>query len=322
MHRAHYFGVSSSLPSKRYRRASVVYLVYTVGVILWGALVRATLSGDGCGDHWPLCNGEVVPLAPSIETMIELTHRVTSGVAWIVALAFWWVARRIDAPLVRRGAGWSLVFMTTEALVGAGLVIFRMVADNPDTARGYWAAAHLTNTLLLLGALTLHVYWSHGGRALRMQRRTWVFGAVLLGWMLLGASGAIAALGDTLFPSSSLAEGVAADFSASSHLFLRLRTLHPILALGVGAGTLYLIGQEIGRQRRLAFTVGALLVAQVGLGFLNVLLLAPIWLQLVHLLVADVLWVGLCWLASVSLAAAPELTHSAASVMSESKPRA
>lgn len=304
MHRAHYSDVGSVVPSKRYRRASVAYLVYTVAVILWGALVRATLSGDGCGDHWPLCNGEVVPLAPSIETMIELTHRITSGLAWLVALAFFIVARRMDAPRVQRGAWWSLVFMTTEALVGAGLVLFRMVADNPDTARGYWSAAHLTNTLLLLAALTLHAYWAHGGPALRLKRGAWVFGAVLLGWMLLGASGAIAALGDTLFPSSSLAEGMAADFSASSHLFLRLRTIHPILALGVGAATLYLVGKEIGTQRNLALGVGGLLVAQVGLGFLNVLLLAPIWLQLVHLLVADVLWIGLCWLASVSLSPA------------------
>lgn len=288
-------------PSQRYRRASVAYLAYTVGVILWGALVRATLSGDGCGDHWPLCNGEVVPLAPSTETMIELTHRVTSGLAWFIAAGFLVWNRKFDNRLVRRGALWSFVFMTTEALVGAGLVVFRMVADNPDTARGYWSAAHLTNTLLLLAALTLHTYWAYGGATVRWSKRAWWLVAVLIGWMLLGASGAIAALGDTLFPSSSLAEGVAADFSASSHLFLRLRTLHPILALGVGAGTLYLIGKEMSTQRRFALAVGALLITQIGLGFLNVLLLAPIWLQLVHLLVADVLWIGLCWLAAASL---------------------
>ncbi len=288
-------------PTQRYRRASVAYLAYTVGVILWGALVRATLSGDGCGDHWPLCNGEVVPLAPSTETMIELTHRVTSGLAWFIAAGFLVWNRKFDNRLVRRGALWSFVFMTTEALVGAGLVVFRMVADNPDTARGYWSAAHLTNTLLLLAALTLHTYWAYGGATVRWSKRAWWLLAVLVGWMLLGASGAIAALGDTLFPSSSLAEGVAADFSASSHLFLRLRTLHPILALGVGAGTLYLIGKEMSTQRRFALAVGALLITQIGLGFLNVLLLAPIWLQLVHLLVADVLWIGLCWLAAASL---------------------
>lgn len=288
-------------PTQRYRRASVAYLAYTVGVILWGALVRATLSGDGCGDHWPLCNGEVVPLAPSTETMIELTHRVTSGLAWFIAAGFLVWNRKFDNRLVRRGALWSFVFMTTEALVGAGLVVFRMVADNPDTARGYWSGAHLTNTLLLLAALTLHTYWAYGGAAIRWRKRAWWLVAVLVGWMLLGASGAIAALGDTLFPSSSLAEGVAADFSASSHLFLRLRTLHPILALGVGAGTLYLIGKEMSTQRRFALAVGALLITQIGLGFLNVLLLAPIWLQLVHLLVADVLWIGLCWLAAASL---------------------
>ena len=286
---------------RRYRRASIAYLTYTVAVILWGALVRATLSGDGCGDHWPLCNGEVVPLAPSIETMIELTHRVTSGLAWVIALAFVIWSRRVGHVGARRGALWSFVFMTTEALVGAGLVLLEMVAHNPDTARGYWAAAHLANTLLLLAALTLHTYWAYGGAAIRWSRRAWIYAFALVGWVVLGASGAIAALGDTLFPSSTLTEGIEADFSSSSHLFLRLRTVHPILALAVGALTFYLVGRELGAQRRVALAVGALLVVQIGLGFLNVLLLAPVWLQLVHLLGADLLWIALCWMAAGAL---------------------
>ncbi|MEM9067320.1 MAG: COX15/CtaA family protein [Myxococcota bacterium] len=284
--------------SVRYRRWAVGFLVYTVFVILWGALVRATLSGDGCGDHWPLCNGEVVPVAPAAETLIELTHRITSGLAWIGALAFVLVAQRLEPGLqrVRRGARWVLFFMTTEALVGAGLVLFRMVAENPDEARGYWAAAHLANTLLLLAASTLHVWYAYGGRRLTWTPR-WM--AVIAGWVLLGASGAIAALGDTLFPVNSLAEGFAQDLSPSSHVFLRLRTFHPLIAIAVTAGTLFAGAKAIrGDTKNLALLVGALLIAQVGLGFLNVTLLAPIWLQLVHLALADTLWIALIWLAA------------------------
>src|SRR5690606_16329641 len=144
--------MSRSVIDRRYARLAWGFVVYTIGVILWGAFVRASLSGDGCGDHWPLCDGEVIPVAPDAKKLVELTHRITSGLAWIGALAFWIVARRrakqVDeattaspeverARLVHRGAFWGFFFMTTEALVGAGLVLFRMVAENPDTARGY-----------------------------------------------------------------------------------------------------------------------------------------------------------------------------------------
>ncbi|MCU0672062.1 MAG: COX15/CtaA family protein, partial [Myxococcota bacterium] len=188
--------MSRSAIDRRYARLAWGFVVYTIGVILWGAFVRASLSGDGCGDHWPLCDGEVIPVAPDAKKLVELTHRITSGLAWIGALAFWIVARRrakrLEAPrrgstdstatssgapdedherarLVGRGAFWGFFFMTTEALVGAGLVLFRMVAENPDTARGYWMGAHLVNTYLLVAALSLHAWWASGGRAFRLR---------------------------------------------------------------------------------------------------------------------------------------------------------
>jgi len=295
--------------SDRYARVAWGFVVYTVGVIVWGAVVRATLSGDGCGDHWPLCNGEVVPVSPRLETIIELTHRVTSGLAWIGALAIYlWSRRRFEkGSLVRRGAGLGFFFMTTEALVGAGLVIFRMVADNPDTARGYWSGAHLVNTFLLLGALTLHAHWARGGGAIRVRGRLrWAIGGALMGVLALGITGAIAALGDTLFPVDSLSEGFAQDLDPSSHLFLRLRAIHPILALVVTVGILWLAGylalerREEPPVRALAWTVGLVALAQVGLGFLNLWLLAPTWMQIVHLLVADALWIALVLLGAVT----------------------
>jgi len=288
----------SSGSRDRYATAAWAFLGYTVLVVLWGALVRATLSGDGCGDHWPLCNGEVVPVQPSSKTVVELTHRVTSGLAWIGALAFAVVARRRfpKGHAARRGAFWGFFFMTTEALVGAGLVIFRMVASNPDHARGYWAIAHLCNTFLLLAALTLHARWaSRPGRLSFRGPRGSMVGVGMVAVLLVGATGAIAALGDTLFPVSSLAEGFAQDLDPASHLFLQLRGLHPLFAIGAAA-YLAIIGGGLasqGKAKGPAIAVAAIALLQVPLGFLNVVLLAPVWLQLVHLLVADALWIAL-----------------------------
>jgi heme A synthase len=293
----------------RYATAAWVFLGYTVLVVLWGALVRATLSGDGCGDHWPLCNGEVMPVAPTSKTLIELTHRITSGLAWIGSLVFLvWSRRRFGAgDLVRKGAFWSFFFMTTEALVGAGLVIFRMVADNPDHARGVWTIGHLCNTFLLLAALTLHARWASRPDPIRLRgRHTWLVGAGLLSILAVGATGAIAALGDTLFPVSSLAEGFRQDLDPTSHLFLRLRVLHPLIAIGAAAYLAILGGTFAarGRGRAPAIAVALFALLQVPLGFLNVALLAPVWLQLVHLLVADGLWIALTLLAATLAATA------------------
>lgn len=290
----------------RYTRAAWGFVAYTVFVIVWGAVVRATLSGDGCGDHWPLCNGEAVPLSPSVETLIEFGHRLTSGLAWIGALAFFVVSRRRFDPThpARRAAFFGWVFMTTEALIGAGLVLTRMVADNPDTARGYWAAAHLLNTFALLSALTLHArYSADRTKAVlsRFDRRATLGVFILLG--IVGATGAIAALGDTLFPARDLASALAQDVSSEAHIFLRLRTLHPVFALAASAGAAVLGSRAwFGRvddwtpHSRWGAAVAGLAITQVVLGFLNVLLLAPIWMQLVHLVVADALWIALVML--------------------------
>jgi heme A synthase len=311
--------MSRSVIDRRYARLAWGFVVYTIGVILWGAFVRASLSGDGCGDHWPLCDGEVIPVAPDAKKLVELTHRITSGLAWIGALAFWIVARRrakqVDeattaspeverARLVHRGAFWGFFFMTTEALVGAGLVLFRMVAENPDTARGYWMGAHLVNTYLLVAALSLHAWWASGGRAFRLRGPQGMAAlALALGMLAVGITGAIAALGDTLFPVGSLAEGLAQDLDPTSHVFLRLRIAHPIVALVVagatGAFAAALAASTSSRVvRRHALALAALVGLQVGLGFLNVALLAPVWLQLVHLAVADAIWIALGLLAA------------------------
>ncbi len=284
---------------ERFQRLALATLVATLLVILWGAFVRASGSGAGCGSHWPLCNGEVVPHPKSLATVIELTHRVTSGLALIlVVVQLWFAFRTFPARHpVRRGAAASMFFMVTEAGVGAGLVLFEMVAGNKSTARAYWMAAHLSNTFLLIGAMALTLWWARGKPAPRLSGgRVPVVLGLGVGLLGVGVAGAVVALGDTLFPVRTLAEGLAQDLSPGAHFLIRLRAVHPILALSVGGAILVASRTAIVRlgvdARRWAFVVNGLFLVQVAIGALNLGLLAPIPLQLTHLFVADLYWMA------------------------------
>jgi heme A synthase len=287
-------------------------LIYNLAVILWGAYVRASGSGAGCGSHWPLCNGEVIPRAPQVATMIEFAHRLSSGLALllVVIMLIWAFRAYPKGHLARLGASLSMFFMLTEALVGAGLVLFALVAKDTSTARALAISIHLMNTFLLLAALTLTAWWASGGRPVQFKNRGWpgwALGLAFLAMLILGASGAVTALGDTLFPASSLAEGWQQKFSPTAHFLVRLRLWHPLIAITVGAYAVIVIGfintrlpDPLARQVGRIFTM--LYFAQLASGALNVVLLAPIWLQLWHLLLSDVLWIILVLFAAVAFA--------------------
>ena len=294
----------------RLARYTWIVLIYNLAVIAWGAYVRATGSGAGCGAHWPLCNGDVVLRAPAIETLIEFSHRASSGLALVsvVVLFIWtWRATQPGHPL-RVGAAWSLALMLSEAALGAGLVLFQLVAHDASAARAFAVGAHLLNTFLLLGALTLSVFWASGGRRLAIDGRRdglgrLVFGALAL--LVVSVAGAVTALGDTLFPSESLAAGLSADLSATSHMLIRLRTIHPVLAVMVAVYLLTGVWHIAGGRpqgRSLARILTVLIASQLVAGAANVLLLAPVWLQLLHLLLADGVWVAYVFLGAVVLA--------------------
>jgi heme A synthase len=294
----------------RFARYSWLTLAFNVAVVLWGAIVRATGSGAGCGSHWPLCNGVVVPQSPRIETVIEFSHRLTSGVALllVVGLLVWAFRARPRGHSSRRAAAWSMFFMVGEAAVGAALVLFRLVADNPSMARAMFMATHLVNTFLLLGALTLTAHFASGGAPFRWRGHGWWSGGIalgLLGLLLAGVSGATAALGDTLFPSQSLSEALRRDLSPTAHLLIRLRLFHPVIAVAAGLFAAYLALQWLPRSetRRFANRTLALVLVQVMAGMVNVLLLAPVWLQVVHLLLADLLWIAFVRLGASALVA-------------------
>ncbi len=287
-------------------------LAYNIAVILWGAYVRATGSGAGCGRHWPLCNGEVLLRAPSLATTIEFSHRVTSGLALlsVVALLVWTMRATPPRHAARAGAWAALFFILTEAAVGAGLVLFRLVADNATMARALFMGAHLTNTFILVACLTLTAHWLGGGAPLRLRGAGWRGAAAALGLFALvftGASGAVAALGDTLFPSGSLSLGLSNDMSATSHVLIRLRVLHPAIAIGTGLliafGAPRLLRGDDDPARHLAHAATGFALLQFAVGIANVILLAPIWTQILHLLVADALWITCVLLAGRLLAA-------------------
>jgi heme A synthase len=287
-------------------------LAYNLAVVLWGAFVRATGSGAGCGSHWPLCNGEVIPRDEHTAMLIELTHRVTSGIALllVVGMLVWALRAYPKGHVVRSGAILSMALMVLEALLGAGLVLFELVAHNASWARAVAMSAHLINTFLLLGAITLTAWWASGGARVRLRGQG-AAGAVLglgaLALLLLGASGAVTALGDTLYAGGRVSEGVSAEGAELVQLLIQLRILHPTIAIVVG---LYLIvaARVVHRLRpgaatlRLAQLLTVLFLLQLAVGWINVRLAAPVPLQLVHLLLADFVWLAFVLLGAAALA--------------------
>jgi heme A synthase len=291
--------------SRRFLRFGWVTLGVTLLVIVWGAVVRATGSGAGCGSHWPLCNGEMVPLAPTIETTIEFVHRITSGGVMLMAVWLLVLARRTfpAGHQARRWAGIFLVFMLIEAAIGAGIVLLELVADNASGLRAAYVGGHLVNTLLLVGAITITLWHGYhgangadGADTLGGSRGLAI---ALLGMLVVASTGAVVALGDTLFPHASLAEGLAADFDPTSHFLIRLRIWHPVAAVMLAGWILWLAwaGPALrhASQSRVRRLIVWAVLAQSGLGVINLLLLAPLTLQMAHLLVSNLLWIPLVW---------------------------
>jgi heme A synthase len=268
-------------------------------VILWGAYVRATGSGAGCGQHWPLCNGQVIPQAPDVKMTIEFTHRLLSGGALLLigTMVIWGFRITNREHPVRKGLTAAGILILTEALLGAGLVLFELVEENSSVARAFAVALHLANTFLLVGSLALSAYWASGGSAIQIKgqgAKVWLLGAGLLGMLLIGMSGAVTALGDTLFPVRSLAEGIVADMDPNAHFLVRLRVYHPIIAVFIAGYSLYLVrmlfNQNQGLARKLLTALIVIGFVQLSAGLINLLLLAPISIQLIHLFTADLVW--------------------------------
>ncbi|HEX8147025.1 MAG TPA: COX15/CtaA family protein [Pyrinomonadaceae bacterium] len=300
--------------NKQFTRYAWFVTALTLAVILWGAFVRASKSGDGCGAHWPLCNGSVVPDPQSAKTLVEFAHRATSGVAFLLVagLCVWAFRAFRRGHAVRAAAAASAFFIVTESLIGAGLVLLRLVGGNASVARAVYLSVHLVNTFLLAAALALTAWWAARGVAERPRLFEFFRGRVglaLSGSLALGVSGAVAALGATLFSEGGGSSVDVEGMGAAARLLFSLRNykLHPALAVLVGGYLVYFALSTLkpggdAWVRRWARSVAALVAAQFAAGLLNAALLAPVWLQIVHLLLADLLWLALVLLSAASLA--------------------
>lgn len=295
-------------PNQTLTRFCWFVVFYTVLVILWGALVRATGSGAGCGNHWPLCNGQVIPVSPGTHTVIEFTHRMMTGgsTLLVLALLIWTLRSAVRGQAARGFAIASTVLLFNEALLGALLVKLDYVVNNQSVGRMVLLSIHLSNTLLLVAALALTAQMLFTGQRwsdLKNARVTGLAVAGLVATIAVGVSGSLAALGDTLYGARSLAEAFAQDFAATSPGLLKLRLVHPVCAAVAAAFVFFLVrssradGDPFGTSR-LGSAVVWLLGVQFALGIADVLLLAPAWMQILHLLGADLFWVALVVLAA------------------------
>lgn len=288
-------------------------LVFNVLVIVLGAVVRATGSGAGCGRSWPTCVGQVVPDLQGA-TAVEFTHRAASGIALIlvfVLAVLVWRATEKGYP-ARLGAMLSAIAIVGEALIGAMIVLAEWVADDVSVARAVSVPLHLVNTLFLLAALALTIFWLSGGQRLDFRRDRTVTLFVVAGGValvLIAATGAITALADTLFPKASPTQ-----LAGEEHFLTQLRIVHPILAvLASVLGWIAASRSGLGRDRTtnwLPVLVGLMLLT----GLINVALGVPVWMQLVHLVLADALWVAYVFVSAGALqpssAVSPRLSPS------------
>lgn len=283
-------------------------LGFNILVILWGVFLRASKSGDGCGRHWLTCQGEMIPSAPELKTVIEFSHRITSSIAGIllIVLLVWafrrWTSRKTEQNyLTLKTAIGSFVFIVIEGLLGAGLVLTGNTAENLTPERPIWMAGHLINTFILLAFLTLTARYASGGLRSNLRIQPKYIVALCTGVIAIffvGITGSIAALSSMIFPSGTLSEGLAQDFSPTSNFLLRLRLLHPITAILTSVFLVFLTGwltkETLGKAatQRWSNVLSLLVLAQIIFGSATLLMLAPIILQLGHLLLADLIWIS------------------------------
>lgn len=291
------------MTKKFFRRYAWFIVVYNVLVIMWGAVVRATGSGAGCGAHWPLCNGEVIPQPQYIETIIELIHRITTTLDGFLVILLVVFAYRIYGKkhAIFRWALAALAFIIIEGLLGRMLVVREWVADDASVARAVVVAFHLLNTYILLMTMT-YTAWLASVKEIRIPRgdklanRLLIAGIIVV--MLFSAMGAVTALGDTLFPAESLLHDIGKDFDPASHFLIRLRIIHPVLAI-LTSGYLFFVvrfiqGRGLGeRVNKYGNWLLVVMIIQVLAGGFTILLLAPLAMQVIHLMLADTFWISL-----------------------------
>ncbi len=315
--------MNKELKLTRFAKFARFVLAYNIVVIIWGVFLRASKSGDGCGQHWLTCHGEVIPSAPELKTVIEFSHRITSMLDGfiVIGLLVWaflnWRSEKVERnKLILKMAIGCFVFVVVEGLLGAGLVLTGNTAETLTAARPFWMAGHLITTLILLTFLTLTAWFAGGGKRFDFKAQPKILlllGLAVTGILLIGLSGSVAALSSMLFPSETLSEGIAKDFSATSNILLRLRVSHPILSITVGVYLIFLAAwmkknfADFFHVSRWANVLIVLVLVQFVSGAITLLTLAPIVMQIVHLFLADAVWISFVLLSASVLAEQTEV---------------
>ncbi len=275
---------------KSYAKAG---LFLSIASILAGAFVRATGSGDGCGATWPTCKGRIIPALSDTSELIEFSHRSVSGVLLIVTIVIFVKSRKFQKDsLVRTVTNYLTFFVIFEALIGAVIVIFEWVGLNSSLPRIIAVPIHLVNTFGLLGcyAILYKILDKNIEDINSMFNKNFIFISSL--FLLSGATGSIAALADVLFPSASFIEGFLADFDRTSEVLTRLRILHPIVSSTLSL-VLYFYTIRINKKYNIRVKLlQTLIFVAVFLGFLNVLSNIILPLSILHLAIADFLWIS------------------------------
>ena len=267
-------------------------IVLSILSILAGAFVRATGSGDGCGSTWPTCKGKIIPQLSDTSEVIEFSHRSVSGILLIVTLIIFIKSRNMSkGSIVRTTVNFLTFFVLFEAAIGAVIVLYEWVGLNSSLPRIVAVPIHLVNTFGLLAcyAILYKVLLNNFKNIKQLWDRRFVFVAFL--FLLSGATGSITALADVLFPSASFYEGLMEDFDRTSELLTRLRILHPIVATGLSVA-LIIESRKIQKDYKIDVKFFQILVfIAVILGVLNVLSNILLLLSILHLAIADLLWI-------------------------------
>lgn len=263
--------------NKQNKKIFFIFWIYTLIVIFWGAWVRISHSGDGCGDHWPLCTGEFIPDFTHQKTFIEYFHRIMSGAYGIIVLYFFFKLKKHLRLEIRKLNSALLGLMISEALLGALLVKLKLVSVDDSYLRLLFMSLHQLNSFMLTG-VTYLLYKSFDPE-FKFQ-----FSQKMILFLMVSVSGAIASLSTTLFPTISLFQGILADLNQASHPFIKLRIVHPLLALSIMTG--FIIWLHIKNQMRLALEI----LFAMCIGIITLITLSPVPLKIIHLGIAHVLW--------------------------------
>lgn len=293
-----------SVAPRAFRLLSWWVLATTLVVIVSGDVVQATDSGAGCGENWPRCDGALVPGFDDAATGIEFVHRGLTIVLSFLVVALFVTARRAFRPgrRIRAAVDYVVAFFVIEVMIGALLVVFGWVDQDASFGRVVADGVHVVNTFFLLGASALVVHYAAGGRSVILRpsgpsRSLIRAGLAVL--LLIAITGAINSLADALFAADTVIEGLREEFGPAAPLLVRFRAVHPVIAVAGGVAV-FAISRVAAERAPAAAQMGRLVQGLIGvqflIGILNIALLTPLETQIIHLLLADLLWISFLFL--------------------------